>query len=155
MWQEAATATGAQVDDTRIHGMERYEARPGLVTLDSSDDFDVTLTRLLSTIDGSPANVAFVVDHAANAARVGLDLPPNTLVVFGNPNLGTPLMEAAPSAGIDLPLKILVWEDSAGDTHVTFTDLRHLDQRHHFRGQSALTKSIAGAVGNFAAAAAG
>ena len=135
--------------------MERYETQDWLVTLDSSDDFDTTLARLLSAIDSSPASVAFTVDHAANASSVGLELAPNTLVVFGNPNLGTPLMQAAPSSGIDLPLKILVWEDTDGDTHVTYTELRHLDQRHHFQGQTELTKLIDGAVNGFASAAAG
>lgn len=150
----AGTATGAEVDDT-VHGMERYQNKSWLVTLPSANDFDTTLYRLFSAIDASPANVAFTVDHAANGASVGLDLPPNTLVVFGNPNLGTPLMQAAPSSGIDLPLKILVWDDAEGNTYVTYTDLRHLDQRHHFQGQTALTKTIDGAVSSFAAAAAG
>jgi uncharacterized protein (DUF302 family) len=148
-------ATGTDVNDNRVHGMQRFANKPWLVTLDSTDDFETTLARLLAAIESSPADVAFTVDHAAGAARVGLDLPPNTLVVFGNPNLGTPLMQAAPSAGIDLPLKILIWDDLAGMTHVTFTHLRHLDQRHHFRGQADVTKLIAGAVANLAAAAAG
>jgi uncharacterized protein (DUF302 family) len=151
----AGAATGADVDDTRVHGMERYETKPWLVTLDSADDFDTTLARLVSAIDASPANVAFIIDHAANAASVGMDLSSNTLVVFGNPNLGTPLMQAAPSSGIDLPLKILVWDDSDGDTHISYTDVRHLDQRHHFLGQAALVKLIDGAVSSFASAAAG
>jgi len=151
----AEVATGADVDDTRVHGTERYEKNPGLVTVDSADDFDTTLARLMSAIDVSPANVAFTIDHAANAASVGMDLPPNTLVVFGNPNLGTPLMQSAPSSGIDLPLKMLVWDDVDGDTHISYTDMRHLNQRHHFRGQAELLRLIQGALSSFASAAAG
>jgi len=151
----AKVATGADVDDTRVHGMERYEQNPWLVTVDSTDDFDTTLARLLSAIDASPANVAFTIDHAANAARVGMELPPNTVVVFGNPNLGTPLMQSAPTSGIDLPLKILVWDDVDGNTHISYTDIGHLDQRHHFRGQAALLRVIEIALSNFASAAAG
>ena len=151
----AEVATGVDVDDTRVHGMERYENNPGLVTVDSADGFGTTLDRLLLAIDASPANVAFTVDHAANAASVGMDLPPNTLVVFGNPNLGTPLMQAAPSSGIDLPLKMLVWNDFDGGTHISYTDMGTLNQRHHFRGQPALLKLIEGALSNFASAAAG
>ncbi|MCL1587060.1 MAG: DUF302 domain-containing protein [Actinomycetia bacterium] len=151
----AGAATGTDVDDTRVHGMQRYENNPGLVTIDSTDGFDTTLGRLLSAIDGSPANVAFTVDHSANATSVGMDLPPNTLVVFGNPNLGTPLMQAAPTSGIDLPLKMLVWDDFDGTTHISYTDMGTLNKRHHFRGQPALLKVIDGALSNFASAAAG
>jgi uncharacterized protein (DUF302 family) len=105
----ASTASESVVDDTRVHGLERFDQRPGLVTFDSNFGAEETLDRLLAAIEASPANVAFIVDHAANAASVGMDLPPNTLVVFGNPNLGTPLMQPAATAGIDLPLKMLVW----------------------------------------------
>ena len=151
----AGVATGADVDDTQVDGVRRYERKPGLVTIDSADDFDTTLDRLLSAIDASPANVAFTIDHAANAASVGMDLAPNTVVVFGNPNLGTPLMQSSPTSGIDLPLKILVWDDAEGETHISYTDMRHLNQRHHFRGQSELLKVIEGALRSFASAAAG
>jgi uncharacterized protein (DUF302 family) len=151
----AEVATGADVDDTRIRGMQRYESNPGLVTVDSTDDFGATLDRLLTAIDGSPANVAFTIDHAANAASVGMALPPNTLVVFGNPNLGTPLMQSAPTSGVALPLKMLVWNDSEGNTRITYTDMRNLNQRHHFRGQVELLRMIDGALSSFASAAAG
>lgn len=150
-----AAATGTSVDDSRVDGLERYETMDWLITVDSADGFETTLNRLLAAIDASPANVAFRIDHAANASSVGQTIPGNTLVVFGNPNLGTPLMQAAPSSGIDLPLKILVWEDIDGQVHLTYTDLKHLDQRHHFGGQPSLTATIAGALANFAAAGAG
>jgi len=151
----AGVATGTDVDDTQVHGIKRLDKDPRLITVDSADDFDTTLDRLLSAIDASPASVAFSIDHAANGASVGMDLAPNTLVVFGNPNLGTPLMQTAPSSGVDLPLKMLVWNDADGETHITYTDIRHIDQRHGLGDQEALLKIIDGALSNFASAAAG
>lgn len=124
-----AAAGRAPHPPRRGHGwLHRFD---GLDTTVSHADFETTWSRLLAAIDASPATVAFTVDHGANAAANGLDLRPTRLVVFGNPNLGTPLMQARPSAGIDLPLKILVWEDAAGTVRVTTNSVEFLAARHH------------------------
>ena len=73
------------------------------------------------------------VARDANAANAGLTLNPTRLVVFGNPNIGTPLMQTSATAGIDLPLKILVWEDSNGDVFVSTNETRYLEHRHGLR----------------------
>ncbi len=70
------------------------------------------------------------IDHAAGAADVGSALRPTTLLVFGNPAAGTPLMQAAQTAGIDLPLKALVWQDAAGVVHVSYNDPAWIAMRH-------------------------
>lgn len=151
----AGSASGQVVNDTRVHGLERFDQRPGFVTVASNSGAEETLKRLLAAIEASPANVAFIVDHTTNAASVGMALRPNTLVVFGNPNLGTPLMQAAASAGIDLPLKMLVWEDEGGTTYLTYTAMKFLNQRHHFQGQPQLLDTIATALERFVVAATG
>jgi len=74
----------------------------------------VTVARLSSAIEGAGAGIAAVVDHAAAAKKAGMELPPTTLVIFGNPKLGTPLMQENRQIGLDLPMRVLVWQD--GDT---------------------------------------
>lgn len=145
----AGTAADEDVDDDagRLRWVRRHR---GLITETSDADFDTTWQRLLDAIDASPANVAFTVDHQAGATSAELDLPPTRLVVFGNPNLGTPLMAARPTSGIDLPLKILVWEDADGSTKVTTNDIE-LARRHRLR--RSLLGPLVGAVETFMAAA--
>ena len=102
----------------------------GLVTLTSTHDFATTLARLTSALESKGITVFARVDHAAGAAKVGLPLRPTTLVLFGNPAAGTPLMQAAQTSGIDLPLKALVWQDEAGAVHLTYNDPAWIASRH-------------------------
>jgi len=71
-----------------------------------------------------------LVDHSGEAAKVGMKMPPTKLLIFGNPKAGTPLMLAAPSVAIDLPLKILVWEDAQGTTWLSYNSPAYLQARH-------------------------
>jgi len=119
----------------------------GLSTTVSANDFETTWSRLISAIDGSPASVAFTVDHAANS---GGALAPTRLAVFGNPAIGTPLMNDQPAAGIDLPLKIVVWQDADGLVNVTATEPGWIAERH---GLGVSVSGASGAVGNFVRAA--
>ena len=145
----AGTAADDEVDQ-RSFGNSRFRRNPGLVTVPSDADFETTWDRLLAAIEASPASVAFTVDHSAAAAPVGLDLRPTRLVAFGNPNLGTPLMQERATAGVDLPIKFLVWEDEHGQTFVTTNDER-LARRHRIRKTD--LGPIAAAVENFLAVA--
>jgi uncharacterized protein (DUF302 family) len=86
------------------------------------------------------------IDHAAGAADAGLSLGPTELLIFGNAKAGTPLMQAAQSIGIDLPLKALVWQDASGDTWISYNDPAWLANRH------ALANNIAAVIGNMATA---
>jgi uncharacterized protein (DUF302 family) len=106
----------------------------GLVTLQSSHDFTTTLQRLLAALAAKGIAVFARIDHAAGAASVGLDLPPTTLVVFGNPIAGTPLMQAVQTAGIDLPLKALVWQDARGTVNLSYNDPTWIAARHALGG---------------------
>jgi uncharacterized protein (DUF302 family) len=72
-----------------------------------------------------------LVDHSGEAAQVGMKMRPTKLLIFGNPKAGTPLMQASPSVAIDLPLKILIWEDAAGKVWVSYNSAVYLRERHH------------------------
>jgi len=106
----------------------------GLITLRSSHDFATTLERLLAALAGKGITVFARIDHAAGAAGVGLHLPPTTVVVFGNPTAGTPLMQAGQTAGIDLPLKALVWQDARGAVSLSYNDPVWIAARHALGG---------------------
>ena len=149
----ASVATGQEVDDSRVRRLNYVAHHPGLVTVESHFGATETFARLLAAIDGSPANVAFTVDHAANADQAGLELRPTSLVVFGNPNLGTPLMNASATAGIDLPLKILVFEDADGATQVSYSSMPFLVKRHQIHGERQLVDTITTALEGFVSAA--
>ena len=105
-------------------------AENGLVTLRSEHDFATTLARLSTALEGKGITIFARIDHAAGAASVGLALRPTTLVIFGNPAAGTPLMQAGQTAGIDLPLKALVWQDADGAVHLTYNDPAWIAARH-------------------------
>jgi uncharacterized protein (DUF302 family) len=101
----------------------------GLVTVESDQEFDATVSRIEAAIEASPLTLVTTVDHAANAAAVDRDLPPTTLFLFGNPDAGTPLMQEGRSIAIDLPQKLLVWEDDE-QVLVVYNDPQYLADRH-------------------------
>jgi uncharacterized protein (DUF302 family) len=108
----------------------------GLVTLRSQHDFDTTLGRLSTSLESKKVALFARIDHAAGAAGVGLPLRPTTLLIFGNPSSGTVLMQAAQTAGIDLPLKILVWQDANGITNLSYNDPSWIAARHGLAGDT-------------------
>ena len=95
------------------------------------------------------------IDHSAEAAKVGLTMRPTKLLIFGSPKGGTPLMQAAPSVAIDLPLKALFWQDADGKVWLTYNDPSYLQQRHNFpaellpnlRGDKCVVRQSGGVVG--------
>jgi uncharacterized protein (DUF302 family) len=91
-----------------------------LVEHSSSHSFDVTLRRLLDAMQALGLTLFAQIDHAANAAAVGLAMPPTTVLLYGSPKGGTPLMVAVPAAALDLPLRLLVRQDEAGSTQVSY-----------------------------------
>ena len=89
-----------------------------------------TLNRILAAVEQLGMTVLARVDHSAAAAKVGMELRPTEVILFGNPKAGTPLMQDAQTMGIDLPLKILVWQDDQNRTWVAFNDPFWLAGRH-------------------------
>jgi len=115
----------------------------GLVELRSRYSVDETVHRLESALSGKGLQIFTVIDHSGEAAKVGLKMPATKVVIFGSPKGGTPLMVAAPSLAIDLPLKALVAEDADGKVTVTYNDPQYLQQRHGVPAE--LIKNLAGA----------
>ena len=102
----------------------------GLVQLASHYSVDGTVKRLQAAFGEKGLQVFAVIDHAGEAEKVGLKMRPTKVLIFGSPKGGTPLMVAAPSLAIDLPLKALVAEDAAGKVWVTYNDQEYLKERH-------------------------
>jgi uncharacterized protein (DUF302 family) len=102
----------------------------GLVTVRSNHGLKETMSRLESEIEAKGLTVFAHVDHAAGAAEIGLPLRATDLLIFGNAKGGTPLMQLDQTMGIGLPLKVLVWQDHAGATWLSYSDPRWLAERH-------------------------
>jgi uncharacterized protein (DUF302 family) len=127
----------------------------GLVTRLSAHDAPTTLARLTAALDAQGVTIFARIDHAAGAHNVGLLLRPTTVVIFGTPAAGTPLMQAAQTAGIDLPLKILVWQGEDGVVRLTYNDPVWIARRHGLGDRGAkIAAPLAKALAGFAAAAA-
>ena len=102
----------------------------GIVNKRSNHSVDETLERLKRALQAKGVTIFAIVDHSGEAKRVGLEMPPTQLAIFGSPKAGTPVMLAAPSIAIDLPLKILIWEDREGKVWVSYNSLTYLQERH-------------------------
>jgi uncharacterized protein (DUF302 family) len=115
----------------------------GFIQVASRYSVDETLQRLQAAFAEKGLQVFTVIDHSGEAEKVGLKMRPTKVLIFGSPKGGTPLMVAAPSLAIDLPLKALVAEDAAGKVSVTYNDPAYLKDRHGVPGD--LIKNLAGA----------
>ena len=103
----------------------------GLIDLPSKHSVDETLDKLRGILASKNITLFTIVDHSGEAAKVGMKMLPTNLVIFGNPKAGTPVMIASPSSAIDLPLKILIWEDDHGKVWITYNSPAYLQQRHN------------------------
>jgi uncharacterized protein (DUF302 family) len=110
--------------------MEAAQAADGLITVKSAVSVKETISRLETAARGKGLVIFARIDHAAGAQKIGKTLRPTELLIFGNPQGGTPLMECAQTAGIDLPLKALAWEDAGGQVWLGYNDPQFLAQRH-------------------------
>jgi uncharacterized protein (DUF302 family) len=103
----------------------------GLIDIPSNHSVDETVEKLKGILQAKGVTLFALVDHSGEAAKVGMKMRPTKLLIFGNPKGGTPVMLAAPTIAIDLPLKILIWEDAQGKVLVTYNSPAYLQQRHH------------------------
>jgi uncharacterized protein (DUF302 family) len=106
------------------------QSASGIVTVPSHHSVDETVKNLKAILQSKGVTLFAVIDHSGEAAKAGLTMPPTKLVIFGSPAAGTPLMLAAPSIAIDLPLKILVWQDVHGNVWLSYNSPEYLAQRH-------------------------
>ena len=107
-------------------------AQNGLIHLASQHTVEETMQRLEALLSERGVTIFARVDHSGAAAKVGLTMRPTKLLIFGSPKGGTPLMQAAPTLAIDLPLKALFWQDAEGKVWLTYNDPSYLRQRHDF-----------------------
>ena len=103
----------------------------GVVTIPAHQSVDQTVRKLQGILQAKGVTLFALVDHSGEAEKAGLSMPPTRLLIFGNPKAGTPLMLAAPTIALDLPLKILVWEDAGGKVWVSYNSAAYLAERHH------------------------
>ena len=103
----------------------------GIIDIPSSHSVDATVEKLKGILNAKGVMLFALVDHSGEAEKAGMTMPPTRLLIFGSPKAGTPLMLAAPSIAIDLPLKILVWEDTAGKVWVSYNAPDYLRERHN------------------------
>jgi uncharacterized protein (DUF302 family) len=102
----------------------------GIVDTPSNHSVDQTVERLKKILEAKRVTLFALIDHSGEAEKAGMKMLPTKLLLFGTPKAGTPLMLAAPSIAIDLPLKILIWEDSQGKVWISYNSIEYLQERH-------------------------
>ena len=114
----------------------------GIVNTASPYSVDETLQHLQTLLEAKGITIFARIDHSGEAAKVGMEMHPTKLLIFGSPKGGTPVMLAAPTSAIDLPLKALVWEDDHGKVWISTNDPAYLQQRHGIPAD--LVKNLSG-----------
>src|ERR1700678_1114084 len=102
----------------------------GIIEIPSNQSVDETVEKLKGILEAKGVTLFALVDHSGEAEKAGMKIPPTKLLIFGSPKAGTPLMLAAPSIAIDLPLKILVWEDNQNKVWISYNSPQYLQKRH-------------------------
>jgi uncharacterized protein (DUF302 family) len=128
-------------------------ADSGLISVKSAHDVKTTADRLENMLKQKGMNVFIRIDHAQGARKIGKELRPTELIIFGNPKVGTPLMQCARSVGIDLPQKALIWQDAQDQVWLSYNDPNYLVERHQITGCGDVVKKVAKAMDNFAKSA--
>ncbi len=128
-------------------------AANGMTVVASSHSVGATIDKLITVLESKGMTIMARVDHAAGAAKAELELAPTQLLIFGNPKVGTPLMNCSRSIAIDLPQKMLAWEDADGKVWLGYNDPMYLKERHQSEGCDAVFERVSGALANFAKAA--
>ena len=140
-----AADTTATADKNMEAAHKMHEMRPHIVKTQSNNDFETTLAKLLAAVDNRGFKLFAVVDHAKGAASVDQPLRPTTLVIFGNPKGGTPLLQAEQTIGIELPLRALVYQ-TEDSVMIATTDIKHALHEFGVGGKDDLQTKIAGAL---------
>ncbi len=128
-------------------------AAEGLIAVPSPYNPQTTMKRFKAVVKKNGMHIFALIDHAAGAAKVGLKLRPTAVLIFGNPVGGTALMQCGQTAGIDMPLKALVWQDAAGKVWLGYNDPAYIARRHGIGECHGVVKKLSKALAGFAAAA--
>ena len=122
----------------------------GIISIRSSHDVKTTVDRLENILREKGMTVFTRINHAEAAQKIGKKLRPTELIIFGNPKVGTPLMQCGQSVALDLPQKALIWQDEAGQVWLSYNDPKYLANRHSIEECGEVIKKIEKALGNFA-----
>ena len=115
----------------------------GIVTIRSKRSVDETVKALQHMLEERGVKLFAAIDHSGEALKAGFAMRPCMLLIFGNPRAGTPLMLAAPTAALDLPLKLLVWEDADGSVWISYNDSAWLQRRHGLPAELMVNVAVA------------
>jgi len=126
-------------------------ARAGIVTIAARQTVDRTVAALEEILQAKGVKLFTIVDHSGEAEKAGLEMRPTKLLIFGNPKAGTPLMIAAPSIALDLPLKILVAEDAEGKVWISYNSPAYMQERHGLPPELIKNIAVIEALANAAA----
>jgi uncharacterized protein (DUF302 family) len=118
----------------------------GIVDIASNHSVDEIVERIKNILQAKGITLFALVDHSSEAEKVGIKMLPTKLLIFGNPKAGTPPMLAAPSIAIDLPLKILVWEDADGKVWLSYNNPEYLQERHQLPSNLVPNIAVVGAL---------
>ena len=119
----------------------------GLIIKDSPNNLETTYTKLRTILSNNPnLKILLELDHSKNAASAGLELNATKIIMFGNPKLGTPLMQASQTVAIDLPQKIIVFATSDSSSKIAYNDPMYLKDRHQIDGNTTILETISGAL---------
>jgi uncharacterized protein (DUF302 family) len=129
-------------------------SKAGLITISSSHSATETVNRFEAALKEKGIHLFAKIDHGEGAKTVGLSLRPTIVLLFGNPQAGTPLMQSNQTIGIDLPLKALVWEDEKGKVWLTYNDPEYLAERHNITDQADAVKAMSSGLQALAKASA-
>jgi uncharacterized protein (DUF302 family) len=125
-------------------------AQNGTISVKSAYDVRTTADRLEQELHKKGMTIFTRINHAEDAEKVGKQLPPTELIIFGNPNVGTPLMQCSQSIAIDLPQKALIWKSKDGQVWYTYNDPGYLAKRHHLSDCKEILRNISGSLDRLA-----
>jgi uncharacterized protein (DUF302 family) len=128
LWRLAVPLVGLAVSVSAADNTVKM--KNGIVNVPTNHSVDEAVERVKIILQSKGITLFALVDHSGEAEKVGLKMPPTKLLIFGSPKGGTPLMLAAPSIAIDLPLKILVWQDGQGKVWISYNSPEYLKERH-------------------------
>ena len=134
-----------------LMGMATFSfAAQGVINNPSPYDVTTTADRLENLLQKKGMTLFIRIDHSDAAKKVGVDIRPTELLIFGNPKVGSPLMQCRQDVAIDLPQKALIWEDESGKTFLSYNDPAYLKERHQIKGCAQVLEKISKALANFA-----
>lgn len=125
--------------------MATAQAQEGWIIKDSNNSVSDTADKLVKIIEGAPPKLFARIDHAAGAKSVDMELADSTLIIFGAPQIGTPIMQQNIKAGLDLPIRVLIWDDN-GQTKIGYLDPEALKARYEINGAEKAFGGMAGAI---------